>query len=83
MSEVEPLLSVAGLCAGYGALPVLFDVDLDVRVGEIVALMGANGAGKTTTLRAVTGQIPATLDGCGSTVTTSRRFPPNCWWSAA
>jgi branched-chain amino acid transport system ATP-binding protein len=60
MNEVEPLLSVAGLCAGYGALPVLFDVDLDVRVGEIVALMGANGAGKTTTLRAVTGQIPAT-----------------------
>jgi branched-chain amino acid transport system ATP-binding protein len=51
------LLSIEGLEAGYGGLPVLFGVDLDVRPGEIVALMGANGAGKTTTLRAVTGQL--------------------------
>ena len=62
MSELgaETLLAVEDLCAGYGSLPVLFGVDLDVRVGEIVALMGANGAGKTTTLRAITGQLRAT-----------------------
>jgi branched-chain amino acid transport system ATP-binding protein len=39
-------------------LQVLFDVSLDVREGEIVALMGSNGAGKTTTLRAITGLLP-------------------------
>ncbi|MFN8036828.1 MAG: ABC transporter ATP-binding protein [Acidimicrobiia bacterium] len=51
------LLAVEGLCSGYGSLQVLFDVSLDVREGEIVALMGSNGAGKTTTLRTITGLI--------------------------
>src|SRR6202142_60046 len=60
VAPTETLLAVEDLCAGYGALPVLFNVDLDVRAGEIVALMGANGAGKTTTLRAITGQLRAT-----------------------
>lgn len=54
------LLEVEDLCAGYGALPVLFNVDLDVRAGEVVALMGSNGAGKTTTLRAITGLLRPT-----------------------
>jgi branched-chain amino acid transport system ATP-binding protein len=56
----ETLLEVADLCAGYGSLPVLFNVSLDVRVGEVVALMGSNGAGKTTTLRAITGLLRTT-----------------------
>ena len=51
------LLRVEGLSSGYGPLRVLFGVDLDVRAGEIVALMGSNGAGKTTTLRTITGQL--------------------------
>jgi branched-chain amino acid transport system ATP-binding protein len=55
----EPVLHVEGLSSGYGGLQVLFEVDLDVRAGEIVALMGSNGAGKTTTLRTVTGHIRA------------------------
>ena len=55
MSDV--LLDVSGLCSGYGALQVLFDVSLSVREGEVVALMGSNGAGKTTTLRTITGLI--------------------------
>lgn len=42
------LLTVRGLEAGYGAVPVLQGVDLDVRAGEIVALLGSNGAGKST-----------------------------------
>lgn len=54
-----PLLHVEGMCSGYGSLQVLFDVDLDVPPGEIVALMGSNGAGKTTTLRTITGQLRA------------------------
>jgi branched-chain amino acid transport system ATP-binding protein len=52
------LLEARGVRTGYGHLPVVFNVDLDVREGEIVALLGANGAGKTTTLRALSGMLP-------------------------
>jgi branched-chain amino acid transport system ATP-binding protein len=51
------LLQVEGLTAGYGAAPVLHDVDLTVRPGEIVAVLGANGAGKTTLLRTLSGLV--------------------------
>jgi branched-chain amino acid transport system ATP-binding protein len=47
------LLRVRGLSYAYGDLRVLWDVDLDVREGEIVTVVGANGAGKTTTLKNV------------------------------
>jgi branched-chain amino acid transport system ATP-binding protein len=50
-----PLLDVAGLDVSYGSLQVLFDVDLRVDRGEIVALLGTNGAGKSTLLRAIAG----------------------------
>lgn len=53
------MLSVDGLCAGYGPVEVLKDVSLDVREGEIVALIGANGAGKSTTLMAISGVVTA------------------------
>ncbi len=53
----DPLLEVDGLTAGYGASPVLHDVRLTVRSGEIVAVLGANGAGKTTLLRTLSGLI--------------------------
>jgi branched-chain amino acid transport system ATP-binding protein len=52
------LLEAQGLRTGYGRLPVVFNVDLEVKEGEIVALLGANGAGKTTTLRALSGMLP-------------------------
>jgi branched-chain amino acid transport system ATP-binding protein len=51
------LLEVRGLNAGYGAVQVLWDVDLAVEPQQIVALVGANGAGKTTLLRAISGMI--------------------------
>ena len=54
---MTPLLQVRDLRAGYGGIPVLFKVDLEVAEGEIVALLGANGAGKTTTLRAISGMV--------------------------
>jgi branched-chain amino acid transport system ATP-binding protein len=54
MSEA-PYLEVRGLQAWYGESHVLHGVDLDIREGETVALLGRNGAGKTTTLRAVMG----------------------------
>ncbi|MEV7397949.1 ABC transporter ATP-binding protein [Aeromicrobium sp. NPDC092404] len=53
-------LHVRGLTVGYGAAPVLHDVDLDVEPGTIVAVVGANGAGKTTLLRALSGLLVPT-----------------------
>src|SRR5436305_5791560 len=52
------LLEARGVRTGYGRLPVVFNVDLEVEEGEIVALLGANGAGKTTALRALSGMLP-------------------------
>jgi branched-chain amino acid transport system ATP-binding protein len=52
------LLEARGVRTGYGRLPVVFNIDLEVKEGEIVALLGANGAGKTTTLRALSGMLP-------------------------
>jgi branched-chain amino acid transport system ATP-binding protein len=53
-------LEVRGLNAGYGAGPVLFDIELDVAPGELVALVGANGAGKSTLLGTVSGLVRPT-----------------------
>ena len=53
----EPLLDIRGLDAGYGALPVLHGVDLQVRPGETAVLLGLNGAGKTTTVSAICGAL--------------------------
>jgi len=53
----ELLLDVRGLSGWYGAAQILFDVDLQVRRGEVVALMGRNGAGKSTTLKGVMGLL--------------------------
>lgn len=50
-------LLVEGLRAGYGEIPVLHGVDLEVREGEVVALLGRNGAGKTTLIKAVMGLV--------------------------
>ncbi len=55
----EALLKVKGLTAGYGAAPVLFGLDFEVKRGEIVTLVGSNGAGKTTLLRAISRMIAA------------------------
>jgi branched-chain amino acid transport system ATP-binding protein len=52
-SEGASLLSVKDLSAGYGGMPVLRNVSIEVKRGEIVALVGSNGAGKTTMLRAL------------------------------
>ncbi len=51
------MLRLRSVSAGYGAAPVLQQVDLDVAAGETVALLGPNGAGKSTLLAAITGTI--------------------------
>ncbi len=54
------LLHARGLCAGYGGMSMLREVDLRIEQGEILALVGSNGAGKTTLLRALSGLIEST-----------------------
>lgn len=56
-ADVDALLAVRGLEVSYGNLQILFGVDLEVRQGEIVALLGTNGAGKSTLLRAMSGLL--------------------------
>ncbi len=55
MPEHEAVLEVAGLTSGYGRVRVLRGVDLVVRAGEVVTLLGANGAGKSTLLKTIAG----------------------------
>ena len=57
MPEPEVLLSARGLRVAYGGIQAVKGVDLEVRRGELVSLIGANGAGKTTTLKALTATL--------------------------
>jgi branched-chain amino acid transport system ATP-binding protein len=54
------VLELAGLRAAYGPIEALRGVDLEVRAGELVCLLGANGAGKSSTLRAISGLVRPT-----------------------
>ena len=59
MADATPLLEVDGIETCYGLSQVLFGMQLAVRSGEMVALMGRNGMGKTTTIRSIMGLTPA------------------------
>jgi branched-chain amino acid transport system ATP-binding protein len=60
MNRVDaPLLQVSGLVSGYGTLTVLHGVELEVRPGEVVALLGSNGAGKSTFAGTLSGVVRA------------------------
>jgi branched-chain amino acid transport system ATP-binding protein len=68
MKTAPPKLSVTNLQAGYGDVQVLWDMNIEVEVGELVCMIGSNGAGKTTLLRCLSGLLtPAagaiTVDG--------------------
>ncbi|MFF7751311.1 metal ABC transporter ATP-binding protein [Streptomyces sp. NPDC007971] len=54
----EPVIALRGVRAELGSRPVLRGIDLTVRAGEVVALLGANGSGKSTAVRSVIGQVP-------------------------
>jgi branched-chain amino acid transport system ATP-binding protein len=59
VNEDRPLLALEHVTAGYGPVVAVRDVSLEVRPGEIVALLGANGAGKSTTLMTISGLVRA------------------------
>ena len=66
------MLRVEGLTAGYGGLPVIFDVRLEVKSGQLVSILGPNGCGKSTLLKAIVGILKPTsgtaeLDGVAFT----------------
>ena len=72
--RADAVLSVSDLRAGYGTVPVLHGVNLHIREGEAVGIVGHNGMGKTTFLKVVMGLMPATggrieLDGMDATGT--------------
>ena len=55
----KTLLKISGLKVAYGGIQAVKGIDLEVREGELVTLIGSNGAGKTTTMKAITGLLPA------------------------
>jgi D-xylose transport system ATP-binding protein len=54
----DPILQLRGVNKSFGAVHVLYDVDFDVRAGEVTALVGDNGAGKSTLVKCVAGIHP-------------------------
>ena len=54
---IRPLLDARNLQAGYGASQVLFGIDMDIRAGEVMTLLGRNGMGKSTTIKTLTGAL--------------------------
>jgi branched-chain amino acid transport system ATP-binding protein len=58
--QPNPLLEVKGLSVSYGSRPVLYDIDLQIAPGEVVAMFGHNGAGKTSLLNAIFGRVKPT-----------------------
>ncbi|CQR64171.1 metal ABC transporter ATP-binding protein [Streptomyces leeuwenhoekii] len=75
MSEpTEPVISLRGVRAELGSRPVLRGIDLTVRRGEVVALLGANGSGKSTAVRSIIGQVPVSAGRIELFGTERRRF---------
>jgi branched-chain amino acid transport system ATP-binding protein len=72
----KTMLKVSGLNAFYGRAQILYDIELDVGRGEVVALMGRNGAGKSTTMKALMGMLPSrhgAINFCGHDIV---KLPP-------
>lgn len=75
--ERDTLLSAKGLSGGYGRVPILHGIDLDVAENEVVGVLGHNGMGKTTLLKTLMGFLPATAGQIRFDQTDITRQPPN------
>ena len=71
------MLQANGLCAGYGAIPVLRDISLSIAQGESLGILGHNGMGKTTLLRTLIGALRATAGTVTLQGTDITRAPPH------
>ena len=58
-SDADVILKLEDIAAGYGRIDAVKDIDLEVRRGQIVTLLGANGGGETTTLQTISGLVRA------------------------
>jgi len=77
VTDGTPLLELRGLKVSYGGIHAVKGIDLDVKNGELVCLIGANGAGKTTTLKGICGLLPVregTIGYAGSDITGKPAF---------
>ncbi len=77
MTSEDLLFQLKGLASGYGKVPVLHGVDLNVEEGEIVGILGHNGMGKSTLLKTAMGFLPATAGSIRYRGTDITRFSPN------
>ncbi len=62
-AETGTKLALDGVTSGYGPIAIIKDLSLQIRKGEIFALMGKNGMGKTTLLKTILGLVPARAGG--------------------
>ena len=70
------MLELNNLTAGYGSFQALFSVNLEVKVGEAIAVIGPNGAGKTTLLRTISGMLPVQSGNLSMEGTSLKDVPP-------
>jgi branched-chain amino acid transport system ATP-binding protein len=77
MMAANELLAIEGLNAWYGESHILHGVDLHVREGEVVCLLGRNGAGRTTTMRAIMGLVGRRAGSIRINGTESIKLPPH------
>jgi len=75
LADLAPLLEIDGIETCYGLSQVLFGMTLQVRSGEMVAMMGRNGMGKTTTIRSILGLTPARAGTIRFAGVEVRKFP--------
>jgi branched-chain amino acid transport system ATP-binding protein len=71
------MLEVKNINAGYAGFQALFGINMEVKAGEAVAVIGANGAGKTTLLRVLSGLLPATAGEMTMNGVSLRTTPPH------
>jgi urea transport system ATP-binding protein len=74
--STDALLDVESITAGYGSTPILRGIDLTIRPGEIVAVIGRNGVGKTTMMRSLIGQLPVWRGSIKLNGTEIAKLPP-------